>query len=65
MAAAGFGIGLVPMSSTLGAPEGVRFVGIVDKLPAVEVSLVSLESPPPGMAQLRQAWLDETGFRGS
>ena len=65
MAAAGFGIGLVPMSFTRGAPEGVRFVGIVDKLPAVAVSLVSLESPPPGMAQLRRAWLDETGFRGS
>ena len=65
MAAAGFGVGLVPLSSTRGAPPGVTFVGIIDRLPDVEISLVSAEPRPAGVDAFCRAWAEETGFSPS
>lgn len=56
MAAAGFGVGFVPTSSSVAAPQGVRFVGIVDRLPPVELSLVCADPQPEGVEALREAW---------
>ena len=56
LAAAGYGVGLVPESSARGAPDGVVFVGIRDRLPPVEVSLISGPEPSAGVNALLTAW---------